>query len=243
MINFKPYQEKFDIIGKNKDNVVIINNFIKEEDLVTINNYLNQKIDDDEFLGGKDLRLEVVKLESPEVGELVLQYEEKIYDEVVKAFTEKHGVGIVRKPINPTHFVKWAPRMNSGLHADCETHDGKPAEAANFYKYNVSVLVYPNDSYDGGEITFPDYGIVLKPKAGDLIIFPGNSYYKHTVEIVKSGIRYTMPSWYSFDVADDSEIMTGSYLDSGQLWPDSPNRDLVGDKTKEAYLNRDNTNG
>lgn len=243
MINFKPYQEKFDTIGKNKDNVVIINNFIKEEDLVTINNYLNQKIDDDEFLGGKDLRLEVVKLESPEVGELVIQYEEKIYDEVVKAFTEKHGVGIVRKPINPTHFVKWAPGMNSGLHADCETHDGKPAEAANFYKYNVSVLVYPNDNYDGGEITFPDYDIVLKPKAGDLIIFPGNSYYKHTVEIVKSGIRYTMPSWYSFDVDDDSEIMTGSYLDSGQLWPDSPNRDLVGDKTKEAYLNRDNADG
>ena len=243
MINFKPYQEKFDIIGKNKDNVVIINNFIKDEDLIKINNYLNQKIDDNEFLGGKDLRLEVVKLESPEVGELVLQYEEKIYDEVVKVFTQKHGVEIVRQPINPTHFVKWAPGMNSGLHADCETHDGKPAEAANFYKYNVSVLVYPNDNYDGGEITFPDYGVVLKPKAGDLIIFPGNSYYKHTVETVKSGIRYTMPSWYSFNVADNTSIMTGSYLDSGQLWPDDPNRDLVGDKTTNAYLNRENTDG
>lgn len=243
MINFKPYQDKFDVIGKNKDNVVIIHDFINKDDLSIINNYLNEKIDDDEFLGGKDLRLEVVKLESPEVGKLVIEYEEKIYQEVVKAFTEKYGVNIVRQPINPTHFVKWAPGMSSGLHADCQTHDGKPAEAGNFYRYNVSVLLYPNDNYDGGEITFPEYGITLKPKAGDLIIFPGNNYYQHTVEMVKSGIRYTMPSWYAFDVVDENPPMAGSYLDSGQLWPDSPDRDLVGDKTTHAYLNKDNKDG
>jgi hypothetical protein len=243
MINFIPYQEKFDVIGKHKDNVTIINNFVNSQDLKIITDYLNTKTDDDEFLGGKDLRLEVVKLESPEVGNLVINYEEKIYEEIVKAFTTKHNVKVVRKPINPTHFVKWAPGMSSGLHADCETHDGKPAEAANFYKYNISVLVYPNDNYDGGEITFPDYGIVLKPKAGDLIIFPGNSYYKHTVEVVKSGIRYTMPSWYSFDVSDTTPLMSGSYLDSGQLWPDSPDRDLVGDKTRDSYINKDSASG
>lgn len=236
MINFQPYQERFDILGKNKDNIVLINNFISKEHLELINSYLNTKKDDDEFMGGKDLRLEVVNLENPELGKIIGEYESKIYDACVEAFTNKYGIGIVRRPINPIHFVKWAPGMSSGLHADCQTHDGKPAEAANFYRYNVSILAYPNDNYVGGEITFPDYGVVIKPQAGDLIIFPGNNYYQHTVEIVKEGLRYTMPSWYEFDIGvNDIQTLSGSYLDSGQLWPDDPNRDLVGDKTTKSF--------
>ena len=125
--------------------------------------------------------------------------------------------------------------MSSGLHADCETHDGQPAEAADFYKYNIAVLAYPNDDYIGGEITFPDYNFVVKPKAGDLIIFPGNSYYRHTVELVQKGTRYTMPSWYTFDAGKEHEQRNyGTYLDSAQLWPD-PNVDLLGIKTRDEY--------
>ena len=35
----------------------------------------------------------------------------------------------------------------------CLWFDKNAKEAADFYKYNVSVLMYPNDNYDGGEIT------------------------------------------------------------------------------------------
>jgi len=229
MTNYQPYKEYFDRMGSNKDNIVIINNFINDDDLKSINDYLNSYKDDDEFMGGKDLRDDRVKKENPEVGKLLDKYEEKIYSEAYKLFTEKYGIPIIRKPVNPTHFVKWITGMNSKLHADCEKPDGTPAYSADFYTYNVSVLMYPNDEYTGGEITFPDYDIVLKPKPGDMILFPGNGAYRHTVQRVESGTRYTMPSWYSFDVKQvvNPEGKSYTYLDSIQLWEGLPDFDKI----------------
>ena len=240
MINYQPYQNYFDVLGKNKDNIVIINNFINDDDLLAINNYLDLYKDNDNFMGGKDLREDKVKEENPAVGKLLDKYEEKIYAEAYKLFTEKYGIPIIRKPVNSTHFVKWITGMNSKLHCDCEKPDGTPAMAANFYTYNVSVLMYPNDKYTGGEITFPDYDLVLKPKPGDMIMFPGNNAYKHTVQKVESGVRYTMPSWYSFDVNESKgdENKKYSYLDSVQLWeglPDFDKIDPVGIDVRKNY--------
>jgi len=229
MINYQPYQNYFDVLGKNKDNIVIINNFINDEDLLAINNYLDLYKDNDEFMGGKDLREDKVKKENPKVAEILDKYEKKIYEKVNELFTEKYKIPIIRKPVNSTHFVKWIPGMNSKLHCDCEKPDGTPAFAADFYTYNVAVLMYPNDNYTGGEITFPDYDLVLKPKPGDMIMFPGNNAYKHTVQRVESGTRYTMPSWYAFDVNEstNNESKKYSYLDSVQLWEGLPDFDKI----------------
>ena len=242
MINYEPYKKYFDILGSNKDNVKIIENFIEYDDLITINNFLDQYKDDDEFLGGKDMQQDKVKLLNPEVAYLLNKYESKTYRVVKELFTDKNGIPVIRMPINPTHLVKWVPGMNSKLHCDCEKPDGTPAYTAEFYKYNVSVLMYPNDAYTGGEIVFPDYDITLKPKPGTFIVFPGNNSYKHTVTRVESGVRYTMPSWYTFDVKE-KEMPTSkkyTYKDSVQLWeglPDYDKIDPVGLTDKEAFYN------
>lgn len=230
MINYEPYQNYFNKLGKNKENICYIEDFIDNKDINTIINYLNTYKDNDEFMGGKDLREKTVKLENPKVGLLLDKYENKIYNEAYKLFTEKYQIPIIRKAVNSTHFVKWIPGMNSKLHCDCEKPDGTPALAADFYKYNVSVLMYPNDDYAGGEITFPDYDLFIKPKAGSMIMFPGNGAYKHTVERVKEGTRYTMPSWYSFNVEDtgtQEEQKSWTYLDSTQLWEGLPDYDKI----------------
>jgi hypothetical protein len=240
MINYKPYQDYFNILGKNKDNIILINNFIENDDLKLINEYLNSYKDNDEFMGGKDLREDQVKMDNPIVGNLLDKYEKKIYKQAYEIFTIKHGIPINRKAVNSTHFVKWIPGMNSKLHCDCEKPDGTPALAADFYTYNVSVLMYPNDEYAGGEITFPDYDLVIKPQPGDMIMFPGNNSYKHTVEKVITGTRYTMPSWYSFNVNEpvNKEGKKYSYLDSVQLWeglPDFDKIDPVGIEVRKTY--------
>lgn len=230
MINYEPYKNYFDKIGINKENIVYIEDFIDKEDLNKIINYLNQHENNDEFMGGKDLKDSQIKKENPGVGNLLDKYENKVYQEAYKLFTERHGVPINRIPVNSTHCVKWIPGMNSKLHCDCEKPDGTPALTADFYKYNVSVLMYPNDNYTGGEITFPDYDLIFKPKAGSMIIFPGNGAYKHTVERVKTGTRYTMPSWYSFDVKslDQDDTKTNwTYKDSVQLWEGLPDYDKI----------------
>jgi hypothetical protein len=229
MIDYAPYKAYFDILGANKDNIKIIENFIEPDDLKLINNFLNEHRDNDEFMGGKDFQQNDVKKLNPEVANLLDKYESKVYKVVKELFTEQYGIPVNRIPVNSTHFVKWISGMDSKLHCDCEKPDGSPALVADFYKYNVSVLMYPNSDYTGGAITFPDYDLTIKPKPGTFIVFPGNNSYKHTVERVLDGVRYTMPSWYSFDVKDKSRGSTKNYTykDSVQLWEGLPDYDKI----------------
>lgn len=59
----------------------------------------------------------------------------------------------------------------------------------------VSTVYYLNDDYEGGELCFPQFGIELKPKAGDMVIFPSSYVYSHSVNPVKSGNRFSIASW------------------------------------------------
>lgn len=60
----------------------------------------------------------------------------------------------------------------------------------------LSVLLYLNDDYEGGEIEFRHSGIKFKPKAGSVLFFPSNFLYVHEVYPVTKGPRYALPNWY-----------------------------------------------
>lgn len=62
----------------------------------------------------------------------------------------------------------------------------------------LSVVLYLNDDYKGGEITFPHVGdgITIKPQAGSAIFFPSNFVFSHSVSEISDGIRYALPNWY-----------------------------------------------
>lgn len=62
------------------------------------------------------------------------------------------------------------------------------------YSYNctVSLVCYLNDNYEGGELTFRLQGLKIKPKAGDMYVFPSNYMYPHVAEKVTSGIKYSL---------------------------------------------------
>jgi hypothetical protein len=227
-IDYTPYKNFFDIIGKDRKNIVIIENFIESEDLALINNFLNKYRDDDEFMGGKDLREKEVRKVDPVVANMLDKYEHKTFKVIKEMFIDGYGIPVKRIPFNPVHFIKWIPGMNSKEHADCEKPDGTPAWTADFYKYNISVLMYPNNDYTGGEIIFPEYNLTFKPQPGSFILFPGNNNYKHIVNRVDSGVRYTMPSWYSFDVKEKARAEKKySYRDSVQLWEGLPDFDKI----------------
>lgn len=80
------------------------------------------------------------------------------------------------------NFVKYGP----GQHFQ-EHHD-------HGYSYNcvVSLVGYPNDDYEGGEINFRLQNLTIKPKAGDLFIFPSNYMYPHRAMPVKSGTKHSI---------------------------------------------------
>ena len=61
----------------------------------------------------------------------------------------------------------------------------------------ISYVYYVNDDYEGGEITFTNFKVGFKPKAGQLLVFPSSYAYRHEVSPVISGTRYAMVQWWN----------------------------------------------
>lgn len=183
-------------LGVDKKHILLFPNFVDKDHLQQMYEYIDQYRDDDSVRGGNDIRPERVALENPEVHKLILHYQHQTWLKMKEYYVDGYGVEISEHPTNTAHFVKWVVGMRSPLHADCERPDGTLAYGANFYMLNFSALIYINDDYEGGHIAFPAFGVDIKPKPGDLIIFP--STYRHEVTEITAGTRYTMPSFYNF---------------------------------------------
>ena len=57
----------------------------------------------------------------------------------------------------------------------------------------VSVLLYLNDDYEGGE--FYVAGTKFEPEKGSAIIFPSNFMYPHEAKVVTKGTRWSIVTW------------------------------------------------
>lgn len=56
-----------------------------------------------------------------------------------------------------------------------------------------AAILYLNNDYVGGELVFENLDITVKPKAKSLLIFPGDDKHKHGVNMVGDGpIRYVL---------------------------------------------------
>ena len=101
--------------------------------------------------------------------------------QVVKDYTRRYNIGELRY-WEATNYIKYGP----GQHFQ-EHHD-------HGYSYNcvVSLVGYPNDDYEGGELYFRLQNIKIKAIAGDLFIFPSNFMYPHRAMPVVSGTKYSM---------------------------------------------------
>jgi hypothetical protein len=63
------------------------------------------------------------------------------------------------------------------------------------YPRRVSTVYYMNDNYEGGLIHFPRFNVSFKPRANQMILFPSNYIYNHSVVPVTEGTRYAVVSW------------------------------------------------
>ncbi len=60
---------------------------------------------------------------------------------------------------------------------------------------DLSMVLYLNNEFEGGDFVFPDLHIRIRPEPGLLVCFPSNRYYRHGVEPVTKGNRYSMVTW------------------------------------------------
>lgn len=109
---------------------------------------------------------------------------QELYDRklpAVKDYSKKFNIGELRY-WEAMNFVKYGPGQHFEEHSD------------HGYSYNcvVSLVAYPDDDYVGGELEFRMHGLKVKPRAGDLFIFPSNYMYSHKSHAVENGTKHSI---------------------------------------------------
>lgn len=70
-------------------------------------------------------------------------------------------------------------------------------------KFYITCTMYINDDYEGGDIDFWVDGktFSLKPKAGDIVVFPSQEPYYHGVKVIKNGEKFFVRNFvmYNYD--------------------------------------------
>lgn len=126
---------------------------------------------------------DIIKDVSPSGLALQRLADDTVYRQMqaVRDYTRRYNIGELRY-WEATNYV----RYGEGQHFQ-EHHD-------HGYSYNcvVSIVSFPNDDYEGGELYFRLQNVTVKPQAGDTYIFPSNFMYPHRAMPVKSGVKYSM---------------------------------------------------
>lgn len=94
-------------------------------------------------------------------------------------------------------LMRYQPGGHYLRHADSENIDPQTQTWKKVIDRDISMLLYLNDDFEGGELTFTKFNYQLKPTAGTVVLFPSDHRYLHQAELVKSGVRYAIVSWSS----------------------------------------------
>jgi hypothetical protein len=110
-----------------------------------------------------------------------INFIDKPYREILNIWSEKTGNSPLEH-VSKNYFLRKyhvdgmiAPHIDKNIDNPLNTMDW-------------SVLFYLNDNYVGGEVSFPDLGVTIKPTAGSALIFPCTAV--HTAHQVLSGEKY-----------------------------------------------------
>lgn len=202
------------------DDVKIVNNFISKEDINTFTKYIDNNWEDQNlfrhrvglaFNKGLAVRAVFPDEKPPslfkELEDIVYRNSEKFLSMSKELFSDErevyfYGVSITRL----------SKDIQIRIHTDVHNY---------FTDLLYSGVIYLNDNYEGGEITFLDEynareedikfdhskaqkidfplyddslgGLSYKPKAGDMVIFPANKL--HGGKVVTEGTRDAIVFW------------------------------------------------
>ena len=174
--------ENFTNIGSNPNNIKIFSNYLGKDECKKIIELINNT----ETSNNRPLQPD--NNGNPTLSLLYydsLDYSEKYIPQIQDIVEKEYGVKL--KPRN-SRFAQWVHNQSPLIPIDDLGHKDSN---------HLAGWVYLNDDYDGGDLSFIHQGISFKPKAGDLVLFPGNIHYWYHVAPA-NGSRYIMPIWFDF---------------------------------------------
>jgi hypothetical protein len=128
----------------------------------------------------------------------------------VKACVDDYGRywGVGMMAYEAFNFVKYE---GAGTHFKIHADHGPT------YVTTVSIVVYLNDNYEGGEIWFPRFDLTHKPKAGDIVVFPSTYIYEHASQDMVSGTKYSVVIMSDYNDRDGVNQRVSQVIQDYQL--------------------------
>ncbi len=117
------------------------------------------------------------------------------------------------------HMLKYNTGGFYRAHADSDEYEPEHGRWAHALDRDISVLLYLNDAFEGGDLTFEYLAYRIQPRPGMLVWFPSDARYYHGAEPVTAGTRYALVSWAAFsdtaklrDTPPESAVMLDPVL-------------------------------
>lgn len=117
---------------------------------------------------------------------------------VVRDAFRRRGGPLLGRPIawfERPEILAYGPGGRYITHADADAWNREAGCWERVVDRDVSLLLYLDDGYEGGELHFPRFGFRLRPRAGTLVLFPSDARYAHCAEPVTRGERHVIVSW------------------------------------------------
>lgn len=192
----------------NENYIYRVPNFIEKDESEKLKNHI-LKWPIKENIGQKEIQF-FEEIGESDIIDIMKKYEQKTYVEIIGKYAPSLNLRIEKMAwMRRLELVRW--NYQTGLSPHRDGHKGVPDEP----ELSLSTLIYLNDDYDGGEIVFGEYNLVIKPDAGDLIIFPSHFLHEvnQTQERAFGNPRCTYPMFYTFEARKFGEYTHFSYQD------------------------------
>ncbi len=139
------------------------------------------------------------RLSSWRVTDIVDQGEhaDTVTDIVKRAFRDEAEpfYGGKLKSLETPHILRYRVNSYYRPHADSDELNPDTRRWEKIHDRDLSLLIYLDDDYEGGELAFPNFDFRLRPRAGMLVIFPSDFRYLHGAMPVTRGVRHAVVSW------------------------------------------------
>jgi predicted 2-oxoglutarate/Fe(II)-dependent dioxygenase YbiX len=83
-------------------------------------------------------------------------------------------------------------------HSDADSYEPESGRWRQDLDRDMSMLLYLNEEFEGGDLSFEHFNYRLAPKPGMLVWFPSDARYFHGANPVTAGTRYAIVSWAAF---------------------------------------------